>query len=149
MVRFFYFYKMKNLFLLAFLLQFLSGIAQTTLDSLIKEDFLFMEELMTSPMPGLNIDAEYPGGNKFFEIKLKEKLSKRSLRKINRLDKDLVIKFIVEKDGSISNIGTPDLNDKKLEQDIERASKFIPKWAPKIVNGKPLPQNMSLPIKRE
>lgn len=108
-----------------------------------------MKELITTPMPGLNIEAQYPGGNKYFEIKLKEKLSNRSLRKINSLDKDPVINFIIEKDGSVSNISIPDLNDKKLVLDIEGASKLIPKWAPRIVNSKPLSQNMSLPLKRE
>ncbi|MDV6168090.1 energy transducer TonB [Flavobacterium sp. DG1-102-2] len=141
---------MKKLFLAAFILHFTSGIAQTTtLDSLIKVDFLFMKELMTSPLPGISVSADYPGGVNNFLKELKEKLSKASLKKLNRLKQKSQLNFTIEKDGNLSDINIYTSNDKKLIRDIEQSVKLMQKWYPAIENGKALRVQMSLPLTLE
>ncbi|MFD2601422.1 energy transducer TonB [Flavobacterium suzhouense] len=140
---------MKKLLVLAFLWRFATCTAQTTLDTLIKVDFLYMEELMTSPLPGISVDADYPGGINNFQKELKKKLSNASVKKLNRLKETSKLNFTVEKDGSLSDISISSSDDKKLIKNIEQSVKLMQKWNPAIKNGKPLCTQMSLTLTRE
>lgn len=135
---------MKKLFLFILLMHFLSGASQTKSDSLRQSDILFLEELYTCPLPAVKVGANYPGGINNFQKELKEKLSKASVKKLNRLKQNSYLNFTVERDGSLSDISISSSNNAKLIADIKQSIKLIPKWFPAIENGKPLCVQISL-----
>ena len=55
--------------------------------------------------------------------------------------------FIVEKDGSFSNIKIVESNSPSLNNEVIRVLKSMPKWNPATENGVPVRSEFSLPIK--
>lgn len=54
--------------------------------------------------------------------------------------------FIVEKDGSLTNIKIVESNEPSLNKEAIRVIESLSKWNPAIENGKPVRSNFSLPI---
>ena len=57
------------------------------------------------------------------------------------------ISFIVNKDGSISDVDIPKKLDYSLDKEGMRIVSMMPNWKPGIQNGKPVKVSMVLPIK--
>ena len=90
-------------------------------------------------------DAQFPGGNDFLQkwiatnFELPSDLTKSEQGKI-------YLSFVIEKDGSVSNIRiVKGLSDKLNEVAIKVVEK-MPKWKPAINNGKPVRSRYTLPI---
>lgn len=60
---------------------------------------------------------------------------------------DMLVTFVVEKDGSVSDIniveGMNDVSDKRLKKIIKKG----PKWKPGIQNNKPVRVRFNLPVR--
>jgi protein TonB len=93
-----------------------------------------------------NQNPEFPGGlNEFYKFLsngIKYPLNARKNKIHGRVD----ISFIVETDGSLTDIKvsrsvSPDLDDEAL-----RLIKSSPKWKPGVKNGKLIPVKYSVPI---
>lgn len=138
-VRFFYFYGMKNALFLLFLLNSITLAAQ------IDNDTIFYPVISCS---GLSVGPEYPGGEASFNKLLKSGLKKRSLKKLCRSDSKLTAVLTIEKNGQISDISIPELDDKELKIDLCNVIKSMLKGSPAIKNGVPLISELSLPIKQ-
>jgi len=54
--------------------------------------------------------------------------------------------FVIEKDGSISNIKVESNADKSIEREIKRVIASSPKWSPGIFNGKPVRVKCEFPL---
>lgn len=54
--------------------------------------------------------------------------------------------FVVEKDGSITNVEVKDPADPELEEEAIRVIKRMPKWQPGKNNGQPVRSLMSIPV---
>jgi hypothetical protein len=52
--------------------------------------------------------------------------------------------FVIEKDGSLSNIKINDNADRSIAREIKRLIASSPKWSPGIVSGKPVRVNCSI-----
>jgi len=94
-------------------------------------------------MAGLQVQPSFPGS---FQAEVQK------LLKIPEVDRDLDVKiyvsFVVEKDGSISNVKCTRDPGYGLGKEAERAVKAVKKkWEPGIQNGKPVRVSYSLPIK--
>jgi protein TonB len=90
-------------------------------------------------------DAQFPGGNDILQkwiatnFELPSDLTKSEQGKI-------YLSFVIEKDGSVSNIRiVKGLSDKLNEVAIKVVEK-MPKWKPAINNGKPVRSRYTLPI---
>ena len=59
----------------------------------------------------------------------------------------LVVKFVVEKDGSISNVVIARKFHPDLDQQYLEAVRSMPKWVPGKINGSPAPVAMAWPFK--
>lgn len=116
-----------------------SGRAQSS----SKEDTAKKATLQT--FDKVEIESEFPGGTRGWYEFLSSKLvyPKKAYRK--RIEGQVVAKFIVEKDGSLSNIeitsGPPELWQAVM--DVLLAS---PKWTPAVQNGKVVRSYKSQPI---
>ena len=91
-------------------------------------------------------NPEFPGGlNEFYKFLSNGIKYPRNARK-NKIQGRVDISFVVETDGSLTNIKvsrsvSPDLDDEAL-----RLIKSSPKWKPGIKNGKLIPVKYSVPI---
>lgn len=65
----------------------------------------------------------------------------------NGLQGTVVCQFIVEKDGSISNVSVLRSVDPLLDKEAVRVIENMPKWAPGKQDGKPVRVKFTLPIK--
>lgn len=93
-------------------------------------------------MAGLQVQPSFPGN---FQAEVQKSL------KLPDVDRDLNVRmyvnFVVEKDGSISNVKVPRDPGYGLAKEAERAVKSIKKkWEPGIQNGKPVRVSYTLPI---
>ena len=59
----------------------------------------------------------------------------------------IVATFIVEEDGSLTNIKIIESNEPSLNREVVRVIKTIPKWRPPTENGVPVRSDFTLPIK--
>jgi periplasmic protein TonB len=121
------------------LLAIFSGKAQTA----PQDDNAKKTELLT--FEKVEIESEFPGGTKGWYSFLSSHLvyPKKAVRK--KIEGQVVAKFIVEKDGSLSNIeivsGPPELGQAVL--DVLNQS---PKWTPAVQNGKVVKSYKKQPI---
>ena len=97
---------------------------------------------------GIEVQPGYPGGMEKFYGFIKKNYDIEGIR--DKLDRDLngkvFVKFVVEKDGSLTDIQViRDLGYGTKEEAI-RVLRKVPKWTPGIQNGKPVRASFSLPI---
>jgi TonB family protein len=89
--------------------------------------------------------AEYPGGNTQLYKDLASKMQYPAEAKEKRITGDVMVSFFVEADSTTSEVrGLRDLGG-GTKQEAERLIKSL-KFAPAIQNGKPVRQQMMLPV---
>ncbi len=95
---------------------------------------------------GLEVQPEFPGGNDKLYTYLSKNFELTDDMKENELKGKILTSFIVERDGSISNI--------KIIRDLgfgtgiqaERVLKKMPRWNPAVQNGKKVRCSFMIPI---
>jgi len=107
-------------------------------DEEVSDDYIFVS---VEQMP------EFPGGSmallKYIQDNLiyPEEAEKRGISGI------VAITFIVEKDGSVSNVKVIRSADKLLNAEAIRVVKSLPKWKPGIQRGKPVRVTYNIPVR--
>jgi TonB family protein len=92
------------------------------------------------PMPS------FPGGTeKLFEF-IKNNIRYPEIAEKNGVQGRVVVAFVVEVDGSISNVEVVRSVDQSLEEEALRVVNILPKWKPAMLNGKPIRSKYSVPI---
>jgi protein TonB len=93
-----------------------------------------------------DISPEFPGGE---EARLKFLLQNvhypPSAREM-RLEGRVVIGFVVERDGSISNVQVIRSASSTLDEEAVRVAKLMPKWQPGLQKGKAVRARFNMPI---
>lgn len=90
--------------------------------------------------------AEFPGGPAAMMKWLSNNIRYPESAQQNGISGRVVVKFVVEKDGSI---GTPTIVkgvDRDLDQEALRVVKRMPKWQPGKNNGQPVRSYFNLPV---
>ena len=89
----------------------------------------------------------FPGGiTKFYEFLGKNiKYPKQAME--NNVQGTVKVFFIVEKDGSITNIEVPEKIGSGLDEEAMRVMRLSPKWVMGIQSGKPVRVKYNIPIK--
>ena len=90
--------------------------------------------------------ASFPGGFKAFTNYILENLKYPSIARISQTEGRVYIKFIIEKDGSISNPKVAKGISEACDREALRVLKGSPKWNPGRQRGLPVRQIMTLPI---
>jgi len=91
-------------------------------------------------------EAEYPGGIEAMNKFLARNINYPSLASQKEIEGKVLISFIIEKDGSISNIKIIKDIGEGCGQEGVRIVKLMPKWKPAEQRGKPVRQQFVLPI---
>jgi TonB family protein len=90
---------------------------------------------------------EFPGGSDALIKYLKKNAKYPSKARKNNIQGTVIAKFVVNKDGSISDIKIAEGIDKKIDAQVVRTIKKMPKWKPGTQNGKPVPVIYTMPVK--
>lgn len=88
----------------------------------------------------------FPGGQTALYNFLAQNLHYPTDAYYNGIEGTVIVKFIVEKDGSITNVYILKSVDPQLDNEAIRVIESMPKWTPGCVNGQPARMHYNLPI---
>ena len=81
--------------------------------------------------------------NKYIKNNLKYPISAAE----NGIERTVVVGFVIERDGSISNVNVISSPDLGLSREAVRLVKSMPKWNPAMQNGSPVRVKYNVPVK--
>lgn len=90
--------------------------------------------------------AEFPGGQAAMMKWLSNNIRYPESAQQNGISGRVVVKFVVEKDGSIGSPTIVKGVDRDLDQEALRVVKRMPKWQPGKNNGQPVRSYFNLPV---
>ncbi|MDE7180623.1 MAG: energy transducer TonB [Muribaculaceae bacterium] len=90
--------------------------------------------------------AEFPGGQAALMKYLSNNIRYPEVAQQNDIQGRVVVKFVVEKDGSIGNVTIARGVDKDLDREAIRVVKKMPKWQPGKNNGVAVRSYFTLPV---
>ena len=92
-------------------------------------------------------EAEFPGGLNAFRSKFAESFNHKNIKVEKRKAVfRIVISFIVERDGSLTNITAEGDYVKFMEEAIASVKRVKDKWSPALINSQPVRQRFRMPI---
>ena len=91
-------------------------------------------------------NAEFPGGEKELRKYLSEHIKYPVIAQENGIQGRVVVSFVVEPDGSISNVQVVRGVDPSLDKEAVRVCKQMPKWNPGKQNGQAVRVKYNLPV---
>lgn len=120
----------------------------------VKEQVVVVEEApkpVEKPQPekifeAVEQPAEFPGGQAALMKWLSSNIRYPENAQQNGVQGRVIVKFVVEKDGSISNAQVVKGVDKDLDQEALRVVKRMPKWQPGKNNGQAVRAYFTLPV---
>lgn len=90
---------------------------------------------------------EFPGGEAALLKYLNENTRYPELPREMGIEERIVVKFVIEPDGSVSNVEAIRGRDKFLRAEAERVVKAMPEWAPGEQRGRPVRVSYNVPIR--
>lgn len=95
----------------------------------------------------VDVMPEYPGGmNAMFDF-IQKNVKYPASAKEKGIEGKVYVQFVVEKDGSISDINILRGVSKDIDSEAVRVIKAMPKWKPGIQKGKPVRVQYTMPFK--
>ena len=94
----------------------------------------------------VEVMPEYPGGMEALFEYMKNNVKYPEKAKEQKIEGRVVVGFIVEKDGSISEVHSLKAVHPLLEQEAIRLVNNMPKWIPGKVKGKAVRVSFALPV---
>jgi periplasmic protein TonB len=89
---------------------------------------------------------EFPGGQaKLYEF-LNQNLILPKLNTDSQIQGKIYVKFVIKKDGSIDDIQVIKGSHEKLNEEVIRVIKLMPKWTPGLQNGQAVDVYFTLPV---
>ncbi len=94
----------------------------------------------------VEINPEYPGGEGAFGKFLQKNINYPIIAKENNIQGKVYLQFIVERDGSLTDIAIVREPGSGLGDEAKRVLKMSPHWKPGIQNGKPVRVQYTIPV---
>ena len=94
----------------------------------------------------LEEQAEFPGGQAAMLKWVSEHIKYPTVAAENNIQGKVMVSFVVERDGSVSNIKVMRGVDPSLDKEAVRVVKEMPKWKPGMQTGKPVRSRFNLPV---
>ena len=94
----------------------------------------------------VEVSPVFPGGEQGFNNFLVHNIRYPKAARDSNIQGRVYLSFIVEKDGSLSNIKTLRSPDQALADEAKRVLSISPHWSPGIQNGKPVRVQYTVPI---
>lgn len=108
------------------------------------------------PVPPTEADAsgvmveempEFPGGQEALAAFMIKEVKYPKKAKRAGIEGQVVVGFIVDKDGSVTDVTVAKGVDPLLDEEAMRAVRLMPKWRPGMMNGKPVKTKFNLPVR--
>ncbi len=115
----------------------------------VKEEPVKVEEKKPEPekiFVAVEQPAEFPGGQAAMMKWLSNNIRYPESAQQNGISGRVVVKFVVERDGSVSSPTIVKGVDRDLDQEALRVVKRMPKWQPGKNNGQPVRSYFNLPV---
>ena len=126
---------MKKLFLIMFFMAFVSVNAYSQSDDSDNEVYSMVDER-----------AQFPGGQNEMLKYLQENLQYPEAAKANNVHGRVIVKFIIERDGSLSDIKVMKGIGSGCNEEAIRLIQSMPKWKPGKNKGKEVRVSMMVPV---
>jgi TonB family protein len=110
------------------------------------EDVMVPTVALTTYTDQVDEIAEYPGGIDKLRQFLGANIKYPSEAIENNVDGKVILSFIVEKDGAISNIKVTKSLGFGCDEEVIRVLKLSAKWTPAQLNGEPVRYTYNLPV---
>jgi len=95
----------------------------------------------------VEVMPEYPGGQQALYTYIATNIKYPAEAKTNNIKGTVYITYIIEKDGSVSNVEIKKGIGGGCDEESARVIKGMPKWSPGLQEGKPVRVQFTLPIK--
>ena len=89
---------------------------------------------------------QYPGGQAAMFQFLRDNIVYPAKAQKQKIEGKAFVKFIIEKDGTVSQVKTLKKTHPLLDAEAVRVVKLMPKWTPGMKNGKPVRTIVALPV---
>jgi protein TonB len=89
----------------------------------------------------------FPGGNAAMRQWMSQNLKYPPVAQENGIQGTVTVQFVVEKNGSISNVKVIRGKDPSLDREAVRVVSSMPRWTPGKQNGKPVRVSYTVPVK--
>jgi protein TonB len=89
---------------------------------------------------------DYPGGIEKFYAYLGKAIHYPAVDKENNVQGRVIVTFVVERDGSLTDVKALRGPDQSLQDEAVRAVKSSPHWKPGIQNGRPVRVQYTVPV---
>ena len=96
--------------------------------------------------PKPDVIAEFPGGNDSLKLFINKNLRYPKGCEEEGINGRVVVSFIVEKDGSLSNFRVMISPDKRLSEEVLRIVGLMPKWKPALRDKQPIQMRYAIPF---
>lgn len=93
------------------------------------------------------VEPSFPGGTEAWVKYISDNLEYPSLARQTNINGRVILEFIVEKDGSVSNVKVTKGLGAGCDEEALRVVSASPKWNPAIYKGKPSRYTYSFPIR--
>lgn len=90
--------------------------------------------------------ASFPGGKPALTAYLKKNLTYPQIAIDNGIQGNVMVKFVVSKDGSVKNVQVTRSVDPNLDEEAKRVVTHMPKWVPAEQRNKPCNSYFTLPV---
>lgn len=89
---------------------------------------------------------EFPGGNSALFLFLATNVKYPTISQENGIQGRVIVSFVIDKDGSITDIEVVRSIDPFLDKEAIRVIKIMPKWKPGMIKGKPVRVKYTVPV---
>ena len=104
------------------------------------------DKVYLSTDKGIEHLPEYPGGLRAFMNYISQNLTYPQICKKQKIEGKVLVGFIVEKDGSVSNVKALKKVHANLDAEAIRVVESLPKWKPGTINGEPVRVQMGVNV---
>ena len=108
-----------------------------------------VEEMQEFSGPVFDVVEEmpqFPGGPSALFEYISKNIQYPKEAEVNGIQGRVIVTFIVEYDGSVSNAKVAKSLDPSLDREAQRLVKSMPHWIPGKQNGKPVRVNYTVPV---
>ena len=95
----------------------------------------------------VDVAPEYPGGDAARVRYINRSLKYPKKAKDSEIKGTVLMRFVVEKDSTITNVEVERGRHKLLDEEATRLLEAMPKWSPGMINGVPVRTRVKMPIK--
>jgi len=95
----------------------------------------------------VDIPAQFPGGDRALSAFLRENIRYPEEARRNNIQGTVYLSFIIERDGSVSNVRVDCSISNCLDAEAIRVVRAMPAWTPAMVEGEPVRMSFRIPVR--